>query len=235
MIGEENFIVPKHIGFIMDGNRRWAKSKGLSIKEGYMEGINSLKRVLECAKIANVEYLTVYAFSTENWKRNENEIAILMDIFLNCMEDLLKEDRGFRVIILGDKTPFSNKLKDKMMELEEKTKNNKYLTLGICLNYSGRSDIIQAVKNIANLVVNEELNVNDIDENIIKEKLYTKDFPYPDIIVRTSGEYRTSDFLSWQSAYSELYFINKNWPDFIESDFDKVILEYSKRNRRYGK
>jgi len=234
---EENIIIPNHIGIIMDGNRRWAKSKMLPIKAGHLEGTKALKRVLRYIKDNNIQikYLTVYAFSTENWSRSEEEISNLMEIFLKYINDVIKDDEGLRVKIIGDKTPFSEDLRNKMCEMEEKTDKNNGLTLGVCLNYSGRSDITQAVKKIANMVKENKIDVENIDQELIKNNLYTGDFPYPDIVVRTSGECRTSDFLSWQIAYSELYFIDKNWPDFNEKDLDNVILEYSKRNRRFGK
>ena len=234
---DENLMIPNHIGIIMDGNRRWAKSKMLPVKAGHLEGTKALKRVLRYIKDKNIEikYLTVYAFSTENWKRSEEEISNLMEIFLKYINDVIKDDEGLRVKIIGDKTPFSDELKNKMYEMEEKTDKNTGLTLGVCLNYSGRSDITQAVKNIAKMAKNGKINIEDINQDLIKDNLYTSDFPYPDIVVRTSGEYRTSDFLSWQIAYSELYFIDKNWPDFNEEDLNNVILEYSKRNRRFGK
>ena len=237
MIKDDNIKVPNHIGIIMDGNRRWAKSKLLPIKAGHLEGVKALKKVLRHIKNEEipVKYLTVYAFSTENWKRSEEEISNLMEIFLKYINEIITDDEGLKVVILGDKTPFSEELKQKMQQMEEKTNNNTGLTLGVCLNYSGRSDITQAVKNIAMKLKENEIKIEDINQELINENLYTHDFPYPDIVVRTSGEYRTSDFLSWQIAYSELYFTDKYWPDFNEEDFDNVIIEYSNRNRRYGK
>ena len=236
MLGKD-VIIPNHIGIIMDGNRRWAKSKLLPVKAGHLEGTKALKRVLRYIKDKQIpiKYLTVYAFSTENWKRSDEEISNLMEIFLKYINEVISDDEGLRVKIVGDKTPFSEELKARMCEMEEKTDKNTGLTLGVCLNYSGRSDIIQAVKNIAKKVKNCEINIDDIDQEMISNNLYTYEFPYPDIVVRTSGEYRTSDFMSWQIAYSELYFTQKFWPDFNEEDLDNVILEYSKRNRRFGK
>ena len=232
-----DMTIPNHIGIIMDGNRRWAKSKMLPIKAGHLEGTKALKRVLRYIKDKDIpiKFLTVYAFSTENWKRSDEEISNLMEIFLKYINEVIADDEGLKVKIIGDKIPFSDELKTKMYEMEEKTSNNKGLTLGVCLNYSGRSDITNAVKNIAKMVKNNQISIDDITQELVRDNLYTAVFPYPDIVVRTSGEYRTSDFLSWQIAYSELYFIEKNWPDFNEKDLDDVILEYSKRNRRFGK
>ena len=229
--------VPNHIGIIMDGNRRWAKSKLLPIKLGHLEGVKALKRVLKHIKSNNipVKYLSVYAFSTENWNRSEEEVSNLMEIFLKYINEIIEDDEGLRVRIIGDKTAFPEELINKMNIMEEKTSKNDGSTLGVCLNYSGRSDITQAVKNIATKVKQGEIDIEDITQNMIQNNLYTQDFPYPDIVVRTSGEQRISDFMSWQIAYSELYFIDKYWPDFNEDDFDNVILEYSKRSRRFGK
>lgn len=234
---DNDISVPSHIGIIMDGNRRWAKSKLLPIKKGHLEGVKALKRVLKHIKNDDipVKYLSVYAFSTENWSRSEEEVSNLMEIFLKYINDIIEDDEGLRVKIIGDKTAFSNELINKMNIMEEKTSNNTGCTLGVCLNYSGRSDIIQAVKNIANKVKLGKIDVEDISQEMIRKNLYTSEFPYPDIVVRTSGEQRISDFMPWQIAYSELYFIDKYWPDFNEKDFDNVILEYTKRNRRFGK
>ena len=233
----EDIIVPNHVGIIMDGNRRWAKSKLLPVKAGHLEGAKTLKRVLRYIKNKQIpiKFLTVYAFSTENWKRSKEEISNLMEIFLKYIDEVIADDECLRVKILGDITPFSKELKEKMVEVEEKTEKNIGLTLGVCLNYSGRKDITQALRNIAIKVKENKIDINDIDQELINKNLYTHDFPYPDIVLRTSGEYRTSDFLSWQIAYSELYFIDKFWPDFSEKDLDDLILEYSKRNRRFGK
>jgi undecaprenyl diphosphate synthase len=234
---EENAKFPEHIGIIMDGNRRWARQRKMPVNLGHMEGAKALKKLLRYVKNKNlpIKYITVYAFSTENWTRSEEEVNSLMKLFLQYLEELVKDDEGLCLKIFGDKTILSEKLQNKIREVEEKTKDNTRFTLGVCLNYSGRTDITQAVKEIAKKVKENEINVEDITPKVISEHLYTKDIPNPDIVVRTSGEYRISDFLSWQIAYSELYFLEKYWPDFNENDLEDVILEYSKRSRRFGK
>lgn len=230
-------IIPKHIGIIMDGNRRWAKERKLPIKVGHLEGTKALKKTLKYINEKNydIEYLSVYAFSTENWNRSKEEVSNLMEIFLKYINDIIEDDEGLKVKIIGDKTAFSDILRNKMDIMEEKTKSNCGLTLNVCLNYSGRSDIIQAIKKIANEVKNEKIEIEDIDYELVNSNLYTNGISYPDIVVRTSGEYRLSDFMIWQIAYSELYFIKKYWPDFNGEDIENIIDEYSKRNRRFGK
>lgn len=234
---EEEMKVPEHIGIIMDGNRRWARRKKLPIQLGHREGAKTLKKIIKYIQKAKlpIRYLTVYAFSTENWHRSQEEVTHLMTLFLEYLDELIKDNEGLCLKVLGDKQAFSKKLQDKIQEVEQKTKGHTELILNVCLNYSGRCDILQAVKKMAHEVEQKQINAEDITKELIEDHLYTRGIPDPDMVVRTSGEYRTSDFLSWQIAYSELYFIEKYWPDFKEKDLDRVILEYTKRSRRYGK
>ena len=228
---------PKHIGIIMDGNRRWAKAQGLEPTEGHKAGVETVKKIVKYAYDIGLEYLTLYAFSTENWKRSSVEVNLLMKLFEKFTDELLNGDekREVRFRVYGDISAFSPKIQDNIGKLEEKSKNNKKMTLGICLNYGGRDELLNATKQIVEDVEKGKLQKEDITKDTISAYLYTKDIPDPDLIIRTSNEYRLSNFLTWQSTYSELYFPeNVMWPDFDELQMDKAIEEYIKRNRRFG-
>ena len=233
---DENKGLPLHIGIIMDGNRRWAKSKGKMASEGHKVGADTLDKMLHYANKIGIKYLTVYAFSTENWKRAENEISVIMKLLKKYLDDFLggMNDENIKVNILGDISKLSKNLQKSLNETIEKTKNNTGLTFNIAFNYGGRDEIVRAVKKITHKVLLGEITEDDITEELISENLYTKNMPDPDLIIRTSGELRLSGFLIWQSAYSELYFVEKNWPEFTEKDFDEAIEEYKRRNRRFG-
>ena len=221
---------PKHIGIIMDGNRRWAKARGLEPTEGHKAGVETVKKIVKYSYDIGLEYLTLYAFSTENWKRSSVEVNILMKLFEKFTDELLNGDEKREV-----RFAFSEKIQDNIKRLEEKSKDNKKMVLGICLNYGGRDELLNATKNIVQDVIDGKLDKEDITKDTISEYLYTKDIPDPDLIIRTSNEYRLSNFLTWQSTYSELYFPeNVMWPDFDEKQMDKAIEEYIKRNRRFG-
>ena len=228
---------PSHIAIILDGNRRWAKARGLKPTEGHKAGAEAVKNIAKYAYDCGLKYLTVYAFSTENWKRDKSEVSLLMKLLDKFTSDLLVSDekREIQIRVYGDITALDKKLQDKIIKLEEKTKNNKKMVFGICLNYGGRDEIIRAVKKICKEVEKGTINIEDIDDKLISDCLYTKDIPDPDLVIRTSNEYRLSNFLPWQSTYSELYFPKDvMWPDFNEAEFDKAIEEYIKRNRRFG-
>ena len=228
---------PKHIAIILDGNRRWAKAKGLKPTEGHKAGAEAVKNIAKYAYDCGLKYLTVYAFSTENWKRDAQEVNLLMRLLDKFTSDLLVSDekRKIKIKVYGDISALDKKLQEKIIKLEEKTKDNTKMVFGICLNYGGRDELIKAIKEISNDVKNGVINENDITPELVSSHLYTKDVPDPDFIIRTSNEYRLSNFLTWQSTYSELYF-HKDvmWPDFDENQFDKAIEEYIKRNRRFG-
>ena len=218
----------KHIAFIMDGNGRWAKSRGLSRSAGHRAGAKTFRRVVDYVKLIGIKYMTVYAFSTENWSRPAEEVSSIMKLLEDYIEQALGDvaDNDVRVIFLGDRTPLSEKLRRKMDFLERRSEKNGHI-LNIALNYGGRDEIVHAVKQVLEKGL-------EITGETIAENLYTKESPPPDLIVRTAGELRLSNFLLWQSAYSELYFTDKLWPDFTEKDVDEAVAEFYRRTRRFG-
>lgn len=228
--------IPAHIAIIMDGNRRWAKKKGLPVALGHKKGAETLEKIVKYANKIGVKYLTVYAFSTENWKRAEDEVKSLMMLFQGYIDKYSKiaDTENIKVQFLGDMTAFSKSLQKGVQNCIERTKDNTGVVFNIALNYGGRLEIINAVKNIAEKVKMGEIQVEQIDEKMISENLYTKNMPDPDLLIRTSGEIRTSNFLPWQIVYSEFLFLDKNWPDFNEKDLDNAIIEYNKRTRKFG-
>ena len=231
---EENF--PEHIAIILDGNRRWAKKKNLPIKLGHREGAKTLEKIVRYAKKIGVKYLTVYAFSTENWKRSEDEVNSLMELLERYLNDFAKkaDTENIKVVVLGDPEPFNDSLRKSMNDAMERTKNNDGITFNICLNYGGRDEIVKATKNIAKKIKNDEISIDDINEELISKNLYTKNMPDPDLMIRTSGEMRTSGFLLWQLSYTEFIFLEKYWPDFDEDDLENCIEIYQKRHRKFG-
>ena len=233
---KENQIMPKHIAIIMDGNRRWAKSKMLPVKLGHKQGAETLKKVVRHANKIGLEYITVYAFSTENWKRSEEEVSALMNLLESYLDDFAKEADTENIVIrvLGDLTALSETLQENIKRTIERTKNNTGTIFNIALNYGGRNEIVNAVREISKEVQTGNLKIEDIDENIISEHLYTKKDPDPDLLIRTSGELRLSGFLPWQTVYSEFIFLEKLWPDFTQEDLDEAIKIFQKRNRKFG-
>lgn len=228
--------MPKHIAIIMDGNRRWAKGKMLPVKLGHKQGAETLKKVVRHANKIGLEYITVYAFSTENWKRSKEEVDSLMSLLENYLDDFAKEADTENIVIrvLGDLTALSESLQDSIKRTIERTKNNTGTIFNIALNYGGRNEIVNAVREISKEVQTGNLKIEDIDENIISEHLYTKKDPDPDLLIRTSGELRLSGFLPWQTVYSEFIFLEKLWPDFTTEDLDNAIEVFKKRNRKFG-
>ena len=228
--------LPKHIAIIMDGNRRWAKEKKLDAKFGHKEGAKTLEKIVRYSNKLGLEYLTVYAFSTENWKRSSEEVGALMLLLQAYLEDFSKraDTENIKIKMIGDINGLPEGLQKSINNVIKRTMNNTGLTFNVAFNYGGRAEIVNAVKQIAIQVKNGELDAQNISEDTISENVYTKGQPDPDLIIRTSGEYRTSGFLTWQSVYSELYFINKLWPDFNEEDLLEAIEEYNKRNRKFG-
>ena len=236
--GTTDLVVPAHIAIIPDGNRRWAKEHHLPVKAGHKEGAEVFKRVVRHAEKLGVRYITFYAFSTENWRRSESEVEALMSLMLSYLvnsEEEMGLDKGkLRIRIIGERQELSEALQREINRIEEETKDHTKITLNIAINYGGRDEITQAVKSIANKVKDGEIKPEDIKEETISENLFTADSPDPDLLIRTSGEERISNYLLWQLAYSEFYFTDKYWPDFHEEELEKAIREYSKRQRRYG-
>lgn len=228
--------MPKHIAIIMDGNRRWAKEKGKSVSYGHKEGAKTLEKIVRYANKIGLEYITVYAFSTENWKRAEDEVKALMMLLQNYLDDYAKraDTENIRVKILGDISALSSGMQKSIENCMERTKDNTGVTFNIALNYGGRDELIKAIRQIAIKVKNNETQVEHITEEMVSENLYTKGQPEPDLLIRTSGEQRLSNFLPWQLVYTEFLFIDKNWPEFEEKDLDDAIIEYQKRIRKFG-
>ena len=228
--------LPKHIAIIMDGNRRWARERGLDIRQGHKKGAETLEKIVRYANKIGIKHISVYAFSTENWKRTEEEVGALMLLFQNYLDDYSKraDTENIKVKILGNIHGLSDRMQKSIEKCMERTKDNTGITFNILLNYGGRDEIVKGVQKIAEKVKNNELKVEDINEEIISNSLYTAGQPDPDIMIRTSGELRLSNFLLWQIAYSEFIFIDKNWPDFSEEDIDEAIKVYQKRNKRMG-
>lgn len=235
MVDKKNGM-PTHIAIIMDGNRRWAKAKGKPANFGHKEGAKTLEKIVRYANKIGLEYITVYAFSTENWKRAEEEVKALMFLFQSYLNDYAKraDSENIKVQFLGDKTALSKQMQKSMKDCIERTKNNTGVTFNIAINYGGRDELIHAIKNIATQVKEESLQIEDIDEKVISQNLYTQNMPDPDLLIRTSGEMRLSNFLLWQVAYSEFLFVDKNWPDFSEEDLDYAIEVYKSRYRKFG-
>jgi undecaprenyl diphosphate synthase len=234
-INTEN--IPKHVAIIMDGNGRWAKAKGQNRLFGHRAGVKALKNILRCAGNIGVKYLTVYAFSTENWNRPQDEVSGLMTILLSAIKSEIEEihKSDVRINVIGDIQKLPQNVQNKINDAIELTKDNKRITFNIALSYGGRWDIINAVKNIAEDYKQDKINKTDIDETLFASYLSTKNMPDPELIIRTSGELRLSGFLIYESVYSELYFTDVYWPDFSEEDFYKAIIEYQARERRIGK
>ena len=232
--GQEDIKIPYHLGIIMDGNRRWAKQRGLPPLFGHRKGLKTFKKIAKYCYKKGVKILTVFAFSTENWNRSKEEVSYLMKLFDSMLSDKNVEElnkKGVKINIIGQKWRFPKKLQRKIKKVEQATRRNKKGILNIALSYGGRADIIQAIKKIVKL----KIPPREINETLVSKYLWTKGLPDPDLIIRTGKEKRISNFLIWQSAYSELYFVNKHWPEFTEEDLEKAFLDYSKRQRRFGK
>ncbi len=223
---------PKHVALIMDGNRRWARAKNLPTIEGHRKGYQTMREVPGWFFDLNVNIVTVYAFSTENWNRSEEEVGYLMKLMKLALSKDFNDfnKKGIKLLISGRINELPNDLPQICQDAMDKTKNNTKGVLNICLNYGGRAEIVDAVKNI----IQDNIDINKIDEKLVTNYLYQGDLPDPDMIVRTSNEQRLSGFQLWESSYSELLFIEKNWPDFNKEDAQKIVEEYSKRDRRKG-
>ena len=229
--------IPKHIAIIMDGNGRWAKSKGKERTFGHRNAISAVRNAIAACTKADVEYLTLYTFSTENWKRPEDEVTTLMTLL---SESVIKESdelmsKEIRMHVIGEIDKLPELVQEQLMNIVEITKNNSKTNLVLALSYGSQREILNAVKKIAQDVKQGKINVEDIDEKVFENHLYTKDFPPVDLLIRTSGEVRISNFLLWQIAYAELQFLDIYWPDFTEEDLFQCILNYQNKERRFGK
>ncbi|MGV1010993.1 MAG: isoprenyl transferase [Flavobacterium sp.] len=229
--------LPKHLAIIMDGNGRWAKQKGLLRALGHKSGTKSVKVTVEtCAKIG-IENLTLYAFSTENWNRPKLEVDTLMKLLVSSLKKELKtlQDNNIRLNSIGNLSKLPNSILKELQDVIEKTKNNNKMTLTLALSYGSREELLNVVKNISDKVKNNIISIDTIDESIINQHLYTHNLPDVDLLIRTSGEHRISNFLLWQIAYAELFFTDVLWPDFTEEHLYEAIISYQKRERRFGK
>ena len=228
--------LPKHIAIIMDGNRRWAKARGLTTKDGHKAGSKNLDNIATFCNEIGIKYLTVYAFSTENWKRTQEEVSALMFILKANLDSMLRklDLKNIKIRVIGEKENIPPDIQKKIDKLVEKTKNNTGLVLNIAFNYGGRAELVHSTKVIAEKVKSGEINIEDINVKLISDNIYTAGQPDPDLMIRTSRELRTSNFLPWQLTYSEFYFPDKHWPEFGREDLIEAIKVYQKRNRRFG-
>lgn len=231
-----NAPLPKHIAIILDGNGRWAKKRGLPRTAGHQEGAMNVREITKLCGTLGIKALTVYAFSTENWKRPEEEVKFLMKLPLKFFDEFAPEliENDIRLKVIGNVEGLPNELQQKIIALSEKTKDNQKMTLTIALNYGSQDEIKQAVQHIASKVEQGQLAVSDITEQVIENHLMTADLPALDLMIRTSGEQRISNYLLWQLAYAELYFTSVAWPDFKEAQLYEAIYDYQQRNRRFG-
>ncbi|MEI6020323.1 MAG: isoprenyl transferase [Bacteroidota bacterium] len=228
--------VPQHVAIIMDGNGRWAKQQGEDRIFGHHEGVNSVREIVEACGEIGVKYLTLYAFSTENWNRPKDEVDALMELLVSTisMETPNLNSKGVKLDVIGDIQSLPASCQKELQESIDITKNNHTVTLILALSYSSKWEIIEAVKKIASSVKENKLNISEINSNLIAQNLNTNRFPDPELMIRTSGEHRISNFLLWQLAYAEFYFTNVLWPDFRKDEFYKAILSYQNRERRFG-
>lgn len=236
-MSEEATRVPTHVSIIMDGNGRWAESRGLERWAGHIEGVESVRSILRCAAVAGVKYLSLYAFSEENWNRSAKEVESLMSLMFKSMlnELPLMKEEGVKFVVLGNRSRLSDSLNAAIDDSMAATCMNTRITMIIFLSYSGRWDILQAARKLALKAQGDPGSVENVTAEDFSSLLVTSAYPDPDLIIRTSGEQRISNYLLWQSAYSEFYFTDTLWPDFREEEFHKALEEYTKRDRRYGK
>ena len=228
--------VPQHVAIILDGNGRWAKAKGMPRNYGHAQGSKNVERICEEAWKMGIKYLTVYAFSTENWNRPKDEVDALMKLLRNYMKTCLKtaEKNDMKIRVIGDKTRLDQDIRNRIDELEKATVNNGGLNFQIAINYGSRDEIVRAVRRLAQDCVDGKQTASEINEEILESYLDTHDIPDPDLMIRTSGELRLSNYLLWQLAYTEFYFTDVPWPDFSKEELEKAILQYNARDRRYG-
>lgn len=229
--------MPKSIAIIMDGNRRWAKAQGKPVSFGHKEGAKTLEKIVRYANKIGLEYITVYAFSTENWNRPDDEVAALMKLLKNYLKDCIKRanSNNMRVRVIGERSRLEPEIVEKIEELEECSKNNTGITFIIALNYGARDEIVRGIRKISKECAEGKIAPEDITEDMFNGFLDTHDIPDPDLLIRTSGEVRLSNYLLWQLAYTEFYFTDVLWPDFNKEELKKAIAKYNERDRRFGK
>ena len=229
--------LPKHIAIIMDGNGRWAKQKGKLRVFGHRNGVKAVRATIEAAAEIGINVITLYAFSTENWSRPKKEVDLLMNLLVASLKKELKllQDNNIKLQAIGCLTDLPKKAQKELNEVIDKTKNNTHLILNLAISYSAKEEIVNAFKKISKKIVNNELSIKEIDENIINNHLYTRNLPNVDLVIRTSGEKRISNFLLWQIAYTEIYFSDTLWPDFAEEDLKAAVEDYQGRERRFGR
>ncbi|WP_188048861.1 isoprenyl transferase [Flavobacterium sp. GP15] len=229
--------LPKHLAIIMDGNGRWAKQQGLLRALGHESGTKSVKVIIEASAKLGIEFLTLYAFSTENWNRPKLEVETLMRVLINSLKKELTtlQKNNIKLTAIGNLEQLPKSAQKELLDVIDKTKENTQMTLTLALSYGSRDELVNAVRNICSKVKNNIISIDSIDDSIINEHLYTQNLPDVDLLIRTSGEHRISNFLLWQIAYAELYFTDILWPDFKEQDLYEAIVSYQKRERRFGK
>lgn len=235
-VREDFAKLPRHVGIIMDGNGRWAKKHKLNVAMGHRQGVETLREIIRHTDDLKIEALTIYAFSTENWNRSREEVSALMQLILDFFRSEIDEldEKNVRILILGEKDVFPPKQRDVLIEAERRTADNTGLTLNICLNYGGRAELVRATKAIVEDVQCGRLSLSDVDESTIADHLYTAGQPDVDLMIRTSGEMRLSNFLLYQCAYAEFLFPKVLWPDFTVQDYDAALMAYGGRERRFG-
>ncbi len=227
----------KHIAFIMDGNRRWAKKNGLPVAAGHKKGAETLIKIVEAVKDIGIPYVSVYAFSTENWQRDKSEVDTLMGLLRHYLDTGFNklQENNVKIRFIGEREMLAADIREKMARIEADTEQNNAVTLCVALSYGGRQEIVSAVRKAAELAVQGKLAISEITVENFNNCLYTKDIPDPDLLIRTSGECRLSNFLLWQSAYTELYFSDTLWPDFTKEELNTIVKEFNTRERRYGR
>ena len=230
-------MIPKHTAIIMDGNGRWAEQKGMPRIFGHQNGVTAVRRIVEAASKFNIKYLTLFTFSIENWDRPRSEVDTLMGLLVQTLKDQFEDmfKNNIKLNAIGDLDTLPGEVREELYTIIESTKDNTGMTLTLALSYGGKQEIFKAVKEISEKVKNDIICLDNFDDSVINDHLYTSDLPDVDLLIRTSGEKRISNFLLWQIAYAELYFTDVYWPDFTEEDLEKAIVEYQNRERRFGK
>ena len=231
-----DMVRPAHIAIIMDGNGRWAKNRGKPRVFGHRRGVETVREAIRCCSEYNISHLTLFAFSSENWRRPEKEVTLLMELFISTLENEIHRmhENGVRLRVIGDISKFSSRLQKAIKNAQVLTENNRQLVLSIAANYGGHWDILNATKSISSDIKAGKIDVSDIDEALFSGHLSTAGLPEPDLFIRTGGEYRISNFLLWQLAYAEMYFTDVYWPDFDEAEFKKALNAFNSRQRRFG-